>query len=191
MSARPLLFAALAACAGGGPEPAAPSRTASVAASKATDKAVEGFCEVVATEATAKPFLMPPLAEEGPPVGNGWRWVNVWATWCGPCVAEMPMVLKWRDRLKEQGHPTELVLLSVDDKPELLAPYYAKHPDQPKGPRAQGAAVLPAWLESNGLDPGAAIPLHFFVDPEGRTRCVRTGAIDPGDFEVVKKIVGG
>ena len=43
MSARPLLFAALAACAGGGPEPAAPSRTASVAASKATDKAVEGF----------------------------------------------------------------------------------------------------------------------------------------------------
>lgn len=38
--------------------------------------------------------------------------VNVWASWCGSCRAEMPMMLKVRERYREQG--IELVFASVD-----------------------------------------------------------------------------
>lgn len=40
--------------------------------------------------------------------------VNLWATWCKPCVKELP----WFDRLQRvnpPGHPLRVLLVSVDD----------------------------------------------------------------------------
>jgi thiol-disulfide isomerase/thioredoxin len=37
--------------------------------------------------------------------------INFWATWCGPCIQEMP----WLDKLVHQSKDVELVLISVDD----------------------------------------------------------------------------
>lgn len=38
--------------------------------------------------------------------------VNLWATWCRPCVEEFPELLKARNDLKDKG--VELVLISLD-----------------------------------------------------------------------------
>lgn len=39
--------------------------------------------------------------------------INFWATWCGPCVGEMPLFLKMYEKYKEQGF--EILAISGDD----------------------------------------------------------------------------
>jgi thiol-disulfide isomerase/thioredoxin len=52
--------------------------------------------------------------------------VNFWATWCGPCVREMPAL----DRLREQiaGDGIDVIALSEDrGGPEIVESFYRKH----------------------------------------------------------------
>jgi thiol-disulfide isomerase/thioredoxin len=52
--------------------------------------------------------------------------VNVWATWCGPCVKELPLVQKLHDSLK--GRDDALVLsLNIDEEPERAREFAAEH----------------------------------------------------------------
>lgn len=44
-------------------------------------------------------------------------YIDVWATWCGPCVAEIPFVEKLQEKYKESKN-LEFVSLSVDDNIE-------------------------------------------------------------------------
>jgi thiol-disulfide isomerase/thioredoxin len=39
--------------------------------------------------------------------------LHFWATWCAPCQAELPSLLKFRDTLERQGG--QVVLVSVED----------------------------------------------------------------------------
>jgi hypothetical protein len=57
--------------------------------------------------------------------------------------------------------------------------------------RIADVALLPEWLATLGLDQTTPIPIHLFVDQEGRTRCIRTGAIGESDYGAVKRVVGG
>ena len=49
--------------------------------------------------------------------------VNFWATWCGPCRAEIPALVELQEQYKD-----DLVILglSVDDTAEKLLPYAAE-----------------------------------------------------------------
>lgn len=50
--------------------------------------------------------------------------VHFWATWCGPCVTEMPMIIK---TAKQRG--LGLVLVSEDSpKTDLVKTFFASHP---------------------------------------------------------------
>lgn len=51
--------------------------------------------------------------------------INFWASWCGPCVLEMPSLLKLAATFGERG--VKLVLVNVDDSPaSVLAETKAK-----------------------------------------------------------------
>jgi len=101
--------------------------------------------------------------------------VNFWATWCGPCVAEFPAIVKTSRRYKAQG--LTVIAVSADSAKTLhtkVEPFLAK----------QGA-TFPAYLEKsadpedfiNALDPTwqGDLPRTFIYDRQGRRVKTLTG----------------
>src|SRR5512139_3245014 len=108
-----LALAALLGCKERAGEPAPAARYQAVKAQAAAPAA--GWCD--STFAGAAPRLtLPPLA--APAAGRaqaalppGKRvWVNLWATWCVPCLREMPLLLKWREDLRKDGLDVDVLL---------------------------------------------------------------------------------
>lgn len=54
--------------------------------------------------------------------------INFWATWCKPCIEELPAFLKLEEELKNK--PFKLILVSLDFPSQIdskLIPYLQKH----------------------------------------------------------------
>jgi thiol-disulfide isomerase/thioredoxin len=181
-----IAVAALAAC---DDKAAPPSRVNAVTAEPAP-ASVDDLCEVHHAAAAAPAFALPELARGEPPAVAGWRWVNVWATWCKPCIEEMPRLHRWRERLARGDRSLTLVFVSADESDDDIAAFRAAHPEIPDGARLADPEALPAWLTSIGLDGGAPIPIHVVVDPAGRTRCVRAAGVRETDFDAVERLLG-
>lgn len=187
------LATALSGCGGGGGDaPPAPvrSRVDAVAAAPDKDSKLDAFCEVRSPAGSARTLTWPELEGEAPTTGDGWTWVSLWATWCGPCIEEVPLMRGWEERLAAEGSPVSVQHVSVDATADDLANYRGKHADAPTGPRVADQAAVTPWLTGLGLDEGAAIPIHLFVDPSQKIRCIRVGAVSAPDYSTVKKIVG-
>jgi thiol-disulfide isomerase/thioredoxin len=86
--------------------------------------------------------------------------VNLWATWCVPCVEELPAL----DRLQAKlGGPTfEVVALSVDRERPAVAPFLEKH----------GIKNLARYLDTGNIATrtlkARALPTTLLIDAEGR-----------------------
>src|SRR5262249_27523253 len=95
----------------------APEGEARVNAVMASSKK-QSFADLcdLAPEGASKPFVWPELADPAPPLAAGarYRWVNVWATWCKPCIEELPLLTKTFADWKKAGQAVDLTLVSVD-----------------------------------------------------------------------------
>lgn len=105
--------------------------------------------------------------------------LNFWATWCPPCIAEMPSI----DKLHEEtGDEVSFVMLSLDQDFEK-----AKDFDKRKGydlPIYAPASTLPPMYQSS------AIPTTFIIDADGNLAMTHEGMADYGDPEF-KKFLNG
>lgn len=185
------LVLALAACDGGGDAPTkgAGDPRVDAVAKKATKVDLDGFCDVLPQAATAKTLVLPEVSGSAPAAASGWRWVNVWATWCKPCIEELPMLAKLRERFTTDHLPLDLVFLSVDATADDVASYRKSHPDTPESLQIKDAAKLGEWLQSVGLSEDSALPIHLFVDDAQKIRCVRMGGVSEKDYETVRGLV--
>jgi tetratricopeptide (TPR) repeat protein len=95
---------------------------------------------------------------------GGWRVVDFWAAWCGPCVEGLPGLKS----LVAAREDLSLVVVSVEDAPPVWEEWLGG------APRTHGRWGGPAVLEQLSL-PG--IPATFLLDPEGRVRAVRLGGV--------------
>jgi len=192
-----LLVLALVASAGCGDDDgrgaAAPASSGRVVAVQAEDSArsPEAFCDIMPEPAQARRFAMPELDEDVESDASKWRWVNVWATWCAPCIEEIPTLVEWESRYAEEGTPVDLVLLSVDENPDAVQAFRRDHPTVPETARMSDPTAVSEWLESLGMEGGASLPVHILVDPQGRARCLRAGAISDEDYGAVAQLVAG
>ena len=51
--------------------------------------------------------------------------VNFWASWCGPCLTEIPEFIKVREQYHDKGF--EIVGISTDDTPQQLREFAEKY----------------------------------------------------------------
>jgi thiol-disulfide isomerase/thioredoxin len=185
---------ALAACERSGDRkspPAAGERVNAVMAEKRPARTAAEFCDVQQPADAAPALSFPPLAPgQSPPATGSWRWVNVWATWCKPCVEEMPLLTRWQSALAGEGLRFDLVFLSVDESDDLVSAFRDKYPATPPSLRLERPDVLPPWLAELGIGEGAPIPIHLFVDPANRVRCVRAGSVKEQDLPAIRSVLG-
>jgi thiol-disulfide isomerase/thioredoxin len=120
--------------------------------------------------------------------GDGWRWINVWATWCKPCIEEMPMLVEWRKKLEPVD---DLVLISADESRDLVVEFRKKHPKTPESLLISNVQALPGWLAEIGLDAGGSLPIQILVDGDDNVRCIRAGGVTQNNFSVVEAMVNG
>ena len=181
-------------CGGGsGGETPAPSRSRVdvVVAAEDSGPDLDAFCEVVYPAGHGRAVTWPDLEGEAHPDVEGWTWTSLWATWCVPCLEEMPRMDRFEKKLRDKGHLVTVQHVSVDAVAGDLTKYRAAHPEAPGGPRVADQAAVDPWLTEQGLDAGASIPIHIFADAEDRIRCIRMGAVSEHDYAAVEKIVSG
>jgi thiol-disulfide isomerase/thioredoxin len=98
--------------------------------------------------------------------------VNVWASWCPPCIVEQPDLNEAADRLGDDVH---FVGLNIRDASRDDALAFVRDLDVPYGSiySADGAALLPF---AGTLTP-RSIPSTVVLDPEGRIAASVNGRI--------------
>ena len=95
--------------------------------------------------------------------------LDFWATWCGPCIAEMPKVKKAYEKYKEQKF--QIIGISLDRSQPPLDAYIEK----------EGLAWHNYWDKSRevrNLYKVWGIPTTFLIDGEGVIRKASLGASD-------------
>jgi len=100
--------------------------------------------------------------------GN-WVVVNYWATWCPPCVEEMPELQSFHDDYENRGAMviginTELV--SKDKLLEFLDNYFITYPVYTSPPLRDSAL---------GSIPG--LPTTFLISPQGNIEARKVGGV--------------
>jgi thiol-disulfide isomerase/thioredoxin len=136
--------------------------------------------------ASARPGDVVPALAVGRPV-----WVNVWATWCVPCRREMPLLLRWRDRMHKDGIEVEMVFLSVDAKAADLTAFLQANPEVAPSPSARLLAPdgLDPWLARFVSPVPAGIPVQVLAGADGAVRCVKSGSLRDGDYPLVASLL--
>ena len=113
--------------------------------------------------------------------------VNFWATWCAPCVKEMPDLDRLNARLKPEG--IEVLTLSTDrEGAKVVEPFFRK----------LDLRTLPALLDKSGAVARAlkvaGLPTTLLVDREGRevARIIGAAAWDSEQVvATVRRCIGG
>ncbi len=172
------------------PAGALPSRVEGAKTAKVQGASVESFCDAYTPGADAKPLVWPKLVESPPPPAKTWRWINVWATWCNPCVKEIPELVQWKPKLEAAGHPVDMVFVSVDETADNVTEFRGTHPDTPATLRLADSEAQGAWFDQLGLKGSPPIPIHVFVDPSQHVRCVRSGGVREKDYAVIEQLLG-
>lgn len=120
-------------------------------------------------------FALPAAVPGKPPLssadlkGQGPRLVNLFASWCIPCIAEAPVLLA----LREQGVAIDAI--AIRDAPADVAEFLSKHGDPFQRIGSDMRSQVQMSLGSSG------VPESFVVDGSGIIRYQHIGPLTDAD----------
>lgn len=111
-----------------------------------------------------------------------WTVVNFWATWCGPCLKEMPE-LSALDAMRE--HIVVVGLAYEDTTVEAMQAFLKTHPV------VYPIALLDVYNPPKDFDPPRGLPMTVLVGPDGKVVKTITGPVTAHDIETAIAAAGG
>jgi cytochrome c biogenesis protein CcmG, thiol:disulfide interchange protein DsbE len=106
--------------------------------------------------------------------------LDFWATWCAPCLIEMPIFTKWQQQYGPQGF--QVISISMDDDAAPVQKVLAKaHVNYPV---AMGDAAL--GERYGGV---LGLPLTYLIDGDGVIRARFQGETNPAVIEKQLKLM--
>jgi len=108
--------------------------------------------------------------------------LNLWATWCGPCVVELPTIQKLSEAL--DGEDVTFLLVSNEDASTVLDFLESRQLDLPVA--LSSAKDVPQAFRARG------IPATYIIDREGRIVFRHVGAAlwdDPASLEFIRGLL--
>ena len=110
--------------------------------------------------------------------------LNMWATWCGPCRAEMPTLVRMQDQHRASG--LEVIGLNTDDETVDQINEFAANMKLNYALVWADTELQAALLRISKF---GGIPQSFIIDREGNLRGVFRGA-NPADIKKMEELVG-
>lgn len=124
-------------------------------------------------------FALPP-AFDGLPgaassdlVGGQPRLLNIWASWCLPCITEAPQL----EALKAQG--VEIIGIAIRDRPDDVANFLARYGNPYTRVGSDTISEVQLGIGSSG------VPETFVIDAAGVIRYQHIGDIRAGDVALL------
>jgi thiol-disulfide isomerase/thioredoxin len=170
------LVVAIAATAGGfyaghfltGSDSVAASQTSAPASGNAVDQLWK------ATPPGASGTSQQLAAFKGKPVV-----VNFWASWCGPCVKEMPQLSALQREYEKKG--ITFIGLGVDSEKNINDFLQKVHVDYPVYVTGFGGADLARSFGNNA----GGLPFTVVIDAKGTVRSTKLGEVDEAELRKI------
>ncbi len=103
--------------------------------------------------------------------------LNFWATWCPPCVDEMPSLVQMQQKMKNKG--VEVLAVSVDADQSAYQSFLKSY-------KVDLLTVRDPEQKSNNLYGTFKFPETYIIDRQGTLRRKFIGAIDWGQPEILE-----
>ncbi len=109
--------------------------------------------------------------------------LNFWATWCAPCLAEIPELIKWQKEYENQG--LQIIGITYPPTNRVKTRNFA-HRNKINYPILFGSKETKAMFDS-----GETMPLTVVIDRDGNIKELIEGVIFAEEFdEKIKPLLG-
>lgn len=95
-----------------------------------------------------------------------WVFLHFWASWCGPCRKEMPVISRLQSQLK--GQPIDIVLINTAEDEDTIFSFLGSVSPELQSYMDKDGDLTELWAPRG-------LPTTFFIDPTGKKRYLALG----------------
>lgn len=95
-----------------------------------------------------------------------WVFLHFWASWCGPCRKEMPIVYQLQKQLADK--PIDIIIVNTAEDEDTIFSFLGSVAPDVHSYMDRDGELTEIWAPRG-------LPTTFFIDPQGRKRYLALG----------------